>query len=258
MNLNTSDLVGKKKTIRHFDINIPINTGKKNKKNISELINKNTKVMDAKVKDKFIRNKQQTEKCGVNIKSLVTVYSYMVTHADRLANVVRVNLSFKDVQKGRYLLFKSNILMDDGTAELYLKDYCNTLYVPECEPEMITVYKSGIIIASKSKKIYISKTNTFVLHLTNGVLKSATILKRCIGHIDTMRYTNIPIDQTITDIGMIKTLIESIMPKLYKSIKDIEDKKLIHQHVLMFIDDVIDINYLIKIYTLVLSKIDWK
>ena len=206
-------------------------------------------------KPKKETKKKEDVKPSVDTSNIISLYDYIQKYNSKLLNCSNVNLTFNDVAVGKYLLFKTNVAQGELSELIFFED-CNCLYMDEFEPDSISVQNSGIIISSETKKAYVSKMNIISCDIKDGFPTKMYKYKRCVKEIENIQCEVTEAEKKYNDLDSIKLKIKGICPRLYSVINETDDKALIKKEIATFVENVVDINYLVKINKELLMTID--
>jgi len=243
-NLNLDELINgieKPVTIPSDDMfNLETNTAEKViVEEETDIMENTTTTPEVKVEDK----KEDVSELG-----LVDVFTYMTAHKDKITNAKSIDVSFKTVPEGKYLLFLGT---EEKDANIYKIDTPNMLQLQFAEDATsITIYNSGVVIECDKQRSYIQKTNCTQFKLDNGI----PIEKKIISKKSSKNPVKvIKINNTYDDVEQIKLLIKSTINTLYNKVKDISDINGIITEMKKFRPTKSDIQYQIKIDELMLG-----
>ena len=120
-------------------------------------------VDDSLFLDSNVKTQKITSKKSSNSEEIppgpkpVTVSSFLTTHKDKISNADSIQLKFKNVPTGKYMVF---VTKEEEDAQIFKVDLPNTFFVREFEPTDIIIQKSGVIIRGEKYRAYVGKTNT--------------------------------------------------------------------------------------------------
>jgi len=190
----------------------------------------------------------------VSTDGILTVYEMISKYSDRIKNAELVPLlattpALINMNLNSYGLFKTNHATD---PVLYLMNNLDRLFIRSFVPVSIFVYKSGLVFKSFTYTGFVVKNNVMCFHLKSGIPDKMTMYKRVKRNDKLKGIISEPIKEKI-DIERLKLEILKICPKINK-IEYLTNVSDIREELLSFIDTVMDINYLIKIYKELLMK----
>jgi hypothetical protein len=179
------------------------------------------------------------------------LFNYLNKHKSKIQNADLVNAKFDSVPEGKYMLFVTNEEVPEGkepNASIYKLDTPNRLHFEDVEPESIIVQNSGVIIKAENRRIYAGKTNVVQYNLVDGSPVRQSTFKKAAPDVQ----PKVDVVDVADDINMsveeIKLRIK-ISPKLTAAVKDLTTKEEIKAATLNFLDEIVDLNHLIKVNT---------
>lgn len=177
----------------------------------------------------------------------VSTFDYLNRNGNKISNSVASTLSHPSIPRGKYMLFATN---DEEDADLYLLENPDKLRFNDFEPTDIIVGKSGVIIKSDECRTYVGKTNVVQFNIEDGNVVKMTIFKK--------NNTKITIferdDSEEVELDAVKLYIKNISPRLDSVVKDMTTKEEIKNATLAFMDQLKDINHLIKLDSEIMLK----
>ena len=174
---------------------------------------------------------------------LTDAFSFLKKFKDKIENCIGAELSFPSVPDGKYILFLTN---EEEDANMYLVESPAKLHFEDFEPDKILVEHSGVIATSNRFRTYIGKTNVIQFTIENGIPIKMSVIKKSTNSVDA-RVNVVEKEENDMSVEELKLHIRKVSPRLEKLTSDLTDKDDIKNAIISFLDDVRDINHLIKI-----------
>jgi hypothetical protein len=235
--------------------NLDLNSLNVDKLNTEEPIKKDVKTFQNELQNNDSTNEVVADKSVkvTDTTNIVTVFDFILANENKLNKCAIVTSVFENAKQKEYILFRtieeekqSNIFLFDGCSEMYLKNFI---------PDKITVQISGMIIESSIQKVFVSKTNVFQFELTNNIPIILYKYKRC-SKINKLTCETEKSNKKSMSLDIVKLKIRQVCPRLFNTIKELNSKEEIKNSLIEFIKDIVDLNYLIKIYKDLLLNVD--
>lgn len=170
--------------------------------------------------------------------------NYIVTNKDKIQNASVINLDKMSIPKGKYFLFKTNHPTD---SELVLFKQPSTLWIQNIPAAEIKIKDSGIVIKTDNQRIYAGKNNIVNVSINSeGKVEKISTVSRA-KTIKNIKEGIENIQKNEVDIDTSKLYIKKASPRLYSKIKDMSDKNEIKKTIISYMNNIEDINHLIKL-----------
>ena len=193
-----------------------------------------------------------TNKEAVDPDDIVSVYDFVNAHINKINNCQNMTLTLEKVPEDKYILFRTNA----DVADLILFENSDTIYLKSFVPDVVQVYHSGIYAYNQTQKAFITSTCTIQMDIADAIPSKIYKYKRCRKDVEHLvcEVTNREIKYS--ELDQIKLRVRTICPKLYPVIKEIGEKGAIKKEIVDFVEDVVDLAYLIKLNKDLLMEID--
>lgn len=177
--------------------------------------------------------------------SLQNAYDYIRHHTEKLSNANVIDTAgFPDIPAGKQILFKTR---SEDDAELIIYNQSNRVWVEEDQPvESIRAEHSGIVIESPTSRVYLGKTNTTKFDIEDNKVTKMTVFKKS-KESDNVTANEQAVESREADLDTIKLTINSITPRLYERVKDMETKAEIRAAVDEYRTGIKDVAHLLKL-----------
>lgn len=247
------------KTMKEPEFEVDDEKVKKVKKEIADSENK----IDEKVNEKIEKIKQTKNTSKVtssNDNNYVCLYDILTKHNNKFdpsITIIKDEFPYQTIKHKKYLLIERIGSSELKNGEIILLEDCDKLKISQLDSndkiEKIKIFKSGVIIFTKNKHIFITKTQTNEFEIDKEFkIKRIITIKKANGSITaSVLNNNIP---ELKNVNELKSIIKKFAPSFYKSIDDITIISDIKKNLISFIKDINDVSYLIKIYNNILIR----
>lgn len=171
------------------------------------------------------------------------LHEYFITYKNKITNATPIGAKFEKVPVGKHALFVTN---EEDDASIYKIDNPNKLHLENVEPQSIIVEHSGVIITAENHRIYVGKTNTVQFDLIDGSPVRMLTFKKANSDVAPKVDVVDRVEKEM-DVDVIKLHIKSVSPRLDTAVKDLKTKEEIKTATIAFLNEIRDINHLIKI-----------
>ena len=175
----------------------------------------------------------------------INLENYIITNKEKIQNADLINLDkMTGIPKGKYFLFKTRCATD---AELVLFKQPATLWVVNQPASEIKVKDSGLVIKTTNYRIYAGKNNVVKIEVNNdGKVSKVSTISRT-KNIKNVKEETENVENSPVDVDTSKLYIKKASPRLYSKIKDMTKAEDIKKVITAYMDQIEDINHLIKL-----------
>ena len=185
--------------------------------------------------------------------AIVNLHKFLTDNVAKISGFNSVNLtSFTNVDSSRYMLYVSK---DEKNADILLYDNVSKYVFTPFVPETIKLVGSGMIITSKECRTYVGKNNVCQYTIKDGSPISVTVFKRIPKPDAKPKYETTSVVETASSmvVDEIKLNIAKCNAALHKEIKDLTTRQEIHDALLKYMANIVDITWLVKMEDLFMT-----
>lgn len=183
----------------------------------------------------------------------ITLFDCLENNESKIKNASKISLSgASSIPDGKYLLYATN---DKNDADLFLIQNPKRLAFEKFDPSELYVLQSGVIIQDSNNKVFVSKTNVIHYKINNetSTPDSVVTYKKVSKNSSEPKTKEKSKSSDQKSLDEIKLSFIGASNPLEKEIKDIKTVDELRNKILEFMKNIIDINYLVKLYNVMLD-----
>lgn len=237
MNWENEDQENKKKKLSTDEL-FDSEEGKEEKIPIDKMVENSEGEQSQDSNSEKTEEKTESDNNSQESSQKESVTSFIKRNKDKLTGEL---IDPKFLESDRYLVFK--IKDSEGNVSIFCHQPCDLLYLYPFEPRSISITSSGIIIKSDNIRTYVGKTLVKQYYLDNyGLPNKYITIKKNVKSEDSEEVSN-----SLPNTETLKLYISRSANKLYKPCSEVTDFQTLVSTCLKEMENIEDINYLIKI-----------